>query len=68
MSQAPANTRQAQEQHTIALTKRTLERRMMKAGVPKREAERMVARMSHAERLKRLSFLDVATIAWKVRR
>ena len=62
------NGRDAQERRTIAATKRILQRKMMAAGCPKRESDRIVARMSQQERLKRLSLLELARIAWQTRR
>lgn len=56
--------REARERKVVALTKRALERRMRNGGCPRKEAERIVARMSHSERLKRLPLMDIVRIAF----
>jgi hypothetical protein len=66
--EAQENGRQAQERRTVAATKRILQRKMMAAGCPKRDSDRIVSRMPQKERLKRLSVIDLARIAWEVRR
>lgn len=52
------------ERLVVARTKRALERQLMRGGCPRREAERIVSRMSQRERLKRLSLWQVAKIAF----
>lgn len=52
------------ERLVVARTKRALERQLMRGGCPRREAERIVSRMSQRERLKRLSLWQVMKISF----
>lgn len=49
----------------VALTKRALELQLMRAGSPKRDAERISARLAHIERWQKLPLRIRAEIAWK---
>lgn len=55
--------REASQRRVAAQVKRALERRLRRAGCPRKDAERIVARMSHSERLKRLPFWEVLRVA-----
>lgn len=52
------------ERLVVARTKRALERQMRDAGCSRREAARIVSRMSQRERLQRLSFWQVMKISF----
>lgn len=49
----------------IALTKRSLEKQLMRAGTPRKEAEQITARLSHRDQWKKLPLGVRAEIAWK---
>lgn len=49
----------------VALTKRALETQLMRAGSPRRAAERIVQSLSHESRWRKLPLHIRAEIAWK---
>lgn len=50
----------------VSLTKRALEKHLCRAGLTRRTAEIEVARLTQAERWRRLTLKDRADIAWAV--
>ena len=55
----------ANESLRAALTKRALEKQLMRAGSPRRAAERIVQSLSHDDRWGKLPLHVRAEIAWK---